>query len=132
MEQEKVHGSEELRAEAASYRCSACHGDKDWGLGHPIRGRAKSRSLSAAPAVASTREFRYQASSGPAWALRHVRGGRARCHSSQRAPPRAHTLRKVEARGWGPCAVSVTGAARCSTGSGAGVGVPGGLRQCRP
>ncbi|XP_068394804.1 NAD kinase isoform X3 [Eschrichtius robustus] len=58
MEQEKVHGSEELRAEAASYRCSACHGDEDWGLGHPIRGRAKSRSLSAAPAVASTREFR--------------------------------------------------------------------------
>ncbi|XP_061041111.1 NAD kinase isoform X3 [Eubalaena glacialis] len=58
MEQEKVHGSEELRAEAASYRCSACHGDEDWGLGHPIRGRAKSRSLSAAPALASTREFR--------------------------------------------------------------------------
>ncbi|XP_022454032.1 NAD kinase isoform X2 [Delphinapterus leucas] len=58
MEQETVSGSAELRAEAASYRCSACHGDEDWGLGHPIRGRAKSRSLSAAPALASTREFR--------------------------------------------------------------------------
>ncbi|XP_066875318.1 NAD kinase isoform X5 [Kogia breviceps] len=58
MEQEKVNGSEQLRAEAASYRCSACHADEDRGLGHPIRGRAKSRSLSAAPALASTREFR--------------------------------------------------------------------------
>ncbi|XP_020953141.1 NAD kinase isoform X3 [Sus scrofa] len=58
MEQEKVNGSKELSADAASYRCSACHGDEDWALGHPIRGRAKSRSLSASPALASTREFR--------------------------------------------------------------------------
>ncbi|EPY86802.1 hypothetical protein CB1_000298003 [Camelus ferus] len=58
MEQEKVNESKELSADAASYRCSACHGDEDWGLGHPIRGRAKSRSLSASPALASTREFR--------------------------------------------------------------------------
>uniref|UniRef100_A0A8D1UKN3 NAD(+) kinase n=1 Tax=Sus scrofa TaxID=9823 RepID=A0A8D1UKN3_PIG len=58
MEQEKVNGSKELSADATSYRCSACHGDEDWALGHPIRGRAKSRSLSASPALASTREFR--------------------------------------------------------------------------
>uniref|UniRef100_F6TJK7 NAD kinase n=1 Tax=Equus caballus TaxID=9796 RepID=F6TJK7_HORSE len=50
--------SKELSADAASYRCSACHGDEDWGLSHPMRGRAKSRSLSAAPAPASTKEFR--------------------------------------------------------------------------
>nr|XP_015093804.1 NAD kinase isoform X2 [Vicugna pacos] len=58
MEQEKVNESKELSADAASYCCSACHGDEDWGPGHPIRGRAKSRSLSASPALASTREFR--------------------------------------------------------------------------
>lgn len=121
MEQETVSGSAELRAEAASYRCSACHGDEDWGLGHPTRGRAKSRSLSAAPALASTREFRYQASSGPAWALRHARGGRSCCHSSQRAPPatvpaRCARLRRV-------------GGARLPS---AALGGPDGLRQCRP
>lgn len=48
-------------ADPASYRCSACHGDEDWGPNHPIRGRAKSRSLSASPALASTKEFRYKA-----------------------------------------------------------------------
>ncbi|XP_044625407.1 NAD kinase isoform X3 [Equus asinus] len=58
VEQEKVNMSKELSADAASYRCSACHGDEDWGLSHPMRGRAKSRSLSAAPAPASTKEFR--------------------------------------------------------------------------
>ncbi|MXQ81775.1 hypothetical protein E5288_WYG005034 [Bos mutus] len=58
MEQEKVNGNKEPSAEASSYRCSACHGDEDWGLGHPLRGRAKSRSLSAAPVLASAREFR--------------------------------------------------------------------------
>lgn len=76
MEQEKVNGSKELSADATSYRCSACHGDEDWALGHPIRGRAKSRSLSASPALASTREFRYKASSGPRRrSLRHPGGG---------------------------------------------------------
>lgn len=33
--------------QASSYRCSACHGDEDWGPGHPLRGPLKSRSLSA-------------------------------------------------------------------------------------
>lgn len=60
MEQEKVNMSKALSAESASYRCSACHGDEDWGPNHPIRGRAKSRSLSASPALASTKEFRYE------------------------------------------------------------------------
>ncbi|OWK08318.1 hypothetical protein Celaphus_00011048 [Cervus elaphus hippelaphus] len=58
MEQEKVNGNKDPSAEASSYRCSACHGDEDWGPGHPLRGRAKSRSLSAAPVLASAREFR--------------------------------------------------------------------------
>ncbi|XP_019514104.1 PREDICTED: NAD kinase [Hipposideros armiger] len=58
MEQEKVNVRKGLSADAASYRCSACHGDEDWVLGTPIRGRAKSRSLSASPALASTKEFR--------------------------------------------------------------------------
>ncbi|XP_052509804.1 NAD kinase isoform X4 [Budorcas taxicolor] len=58
MEQEKVNGNKEPCAEASSYRCSACHGDEDWGPGHPLRGRSKSRSLSAAPVLASAREFR--------------------------------------------------------------------------
>lgn len=56
--QEKVNMSKALSSDSASYRCSACHGDEDWGPNHPIRGRAKSRSLSASPALASTKEFR--------------------------------------------------------------------------
>ncbi|XP_032969569.1 NAD kinase isoform X2 [Rhinolophus ferrumequinum] len=58
MEQEKVNMRKGLSADAASYRCSACRGDEDGVLGAPIRGRAKSRSLSASPALASTKEFR--------------------------------------------------------------------------
>ncbi|XP_069320806.1 NAD kinase isoform X2 [Eulemur rufifrons] len=58
MEQEKMHVSKELCAESAAYCCSACHGDETWSYGHPIRGRAKSRSLSASPAPGSTKEFR--------------------------------------------------------------------------
>lgn len=63
MEPEKVSARRGLSADTASYRCAACHGDEDPALGHPIpiRGRAKSRSLSAAPALASTKEFRYGA-----------------------------------------------------------------------
>ncbi|XP_078001889.1 NAD kinase isoform X3 [Phascolarctos cinereus] len=58
MEQEKISLSKELNPDSASYRCSACHGDEDWSYGNPIRGRAKSRSLSASPALGSTKEFR--------------------------------------------------------------------------
>ncbi|XP_043846379.1 NAD kinase isoform X2 [Dromiciops gliroides] len=58
MEQEKISLSKELNPDSASFRCSACHGDEDWSYGNPIRGRAKSRSLSASPALGSTKEFR--------------------------------------------------------------------------
>ncbi|XP_055984419.1 NAD kinase isoform X1 [Sorex fumeus] len=58
MEREHVGGSKELGVAAPLYRCSACNGDEDWGLSHPIRGRAKSRSLSASPALAGNKEFR--------------------------------------------------------------------------
>lgn len=59
-EQEKVTRRKGLSADATLYRCAACHGDEDWVLGAPIRGRAKARSLSASPALASTKEFRYE------------------------------------------------------------------------
>lgn len=58
MERERVGGCKELGTATASYRCSACNGGEDWGLGHPIRGRTKSRSLSASSALAGNKEFR--------------------------------------------------------------------------
>ncbi|CAH7448874.1 NAD kinase [Phodopus roborovskii] len=58
MEQEKMNVNKELSSDSASYHCSACHGDETWSYNHPIRGRAKSRSLSASPALGSTKEFR--------------------------------------------------------------------------
>ncbi|XP_064228036.1 NAD kinase isoform X1 [Aotus nancymaae] len=58
MEQENMTVNKELSPGAAAYGCSACHGDETWSYSHPIRGRAKSRSLSASPALGSTREFR--------------------------------------------------------------------------
>ncbi|XP_053431380.1 NAD kinase isoform X1 [Nycticebus coucang] len=58
MEQEKMPVNKELCPDSATYCCSACHGDEAWSYGHPIRGRAKSRSLSASPAPGSTKEFR--------------------------------------------------------------------------
>ncbi|XP_004695335.1 PREDICTED: NAD kinase [Condylura cristata] len=48
MEQESFSPSPELSSGPAPDRCSACHGDEDWG-----RGRPKARSLSA-----GTKEFR--------------------------------------------------------------------------
>lgn len=60
MEQDRVSVSQGLGTDSASYHCSACHGNEDWGPSHPFRGRAKSRSLSASPATASTKEFRYE------------------------------------------------------------------------
>nr|XP_044998300.1 NAD kinase-like [Jaculus jaculus] len=58
VEQEKMNLSKELSPDSASYRCSACHGDETWSYHHPIWGRAKSQSLSASPALGSTKEFR--------------------------------------------------------------------------
>ncbi|XP_020027017.1 NAD kinase isoform X1 [Castor canadensis] len=58
MEQEKMNVSKELSPDSASFCCSACHGDETWSYSHPIRGRAKSRSLSASPALGTPKEFR--------------------------------------------------------------------------
>ncbi|KAM9686992.1 NAD kinase isoform 1-T3 [Trichechus inunguis] len=58
MEQDKNSLSRELSPDLAPYCCAACHVDEDWSHSHPIRGRAKSRSLSASPALGSTKEFR--------------------------------------------------------------------------
>ncbi|XP_063091360.1 NAD kinase isoform X2 [Cavia porcellus] len=58
MEQEKVHMSKEPGPDTAAYGCPACQGEESWSCRHPVRGRAKSRSLSASPALGSTKEFR--------------------------------------------------------------------------
>ncbi|XP_037355553.1 NAD kinase [Talpa occidentalis] len=58
MEPEPVSLSRELSAGPAPDRCSACHGDEDWGPDHSMRRRPKARSLSAAPALAGAKEFR--------------------------------------------------------------------------
>ncbi|KAJ6658859.1 hypothetical protein lerEdw1_019782 [Lerista edwardsae] len=47
-------------SESACYQCSACHADEEWSCTNSIRGRAKTRSLSASPAMGSTKEFRKQ------------------------------------------------------------------------
>ncbi|XP_069893200.1 NAD kinase isoform X1 [Dipodomys merriami] len=57
MEHEKMSVSKELSPDSA-FCCAACHGDETWSPSHPLRGRAKSRSLSASPAPGSTKEFR--------------------------------------------------------------------------
>uniref|UniRef100_A0A8D0GPW7 NAD kinase n=1 Tax=Sphenodon punctatus TaxID=8508 RepID=A0A8D0GPW7_SPHPU len=59
MEQEKLDiTKEEMSSDSACFHCSACHDDEEWSCTNPIRGRAKSRSLSASPALGSTKEFR--------------------------------------------------------------------------
>ncbi|XP_069903454.1 NAD kinase isoform X3 [Oryctolagus cuniculus] len=59
MEQENINGNKELSPDSTTYHCSVCHGDETWGHGLPIRGRTKSCSLSASPALGSTKEFRH-------------------------------------------------------------------------
>ncbi|XP_006642141.2 NAD kinase isoform X1 [Lepisosteus oculatus] len=44
--------------EPAGYCCTACDGGEQPGRGNPIRGRPKSRSLSASPALGSSSDFR--------------------------------------------------------------------------
>ncbi|XP_004863881.1 NAD kinase isoform X2 [Heterocephalus glaber] len=58
MEQAKVNMSKELGPDTAAYCCPECRGDESWSCKHLVRGRAKSRSLSASPALGSTKEFR--------------------------------------------------------------------------
>lgn len=72
MEPEKVNVRRGLSADTSSYRCATCHGDEDALMGHPIRGRAKSRSLSASPALASTKEFRYDGPPRPSTSQLHA------------------------------------------------------------
>ncbi|XP_048206041.1 NAD kinase [Perognathus longimembris pacificus] len=57
-EHEKMSVRKELSPDSASFCCAACHGDEPWSPSRPLRGRAKSRSLSASPALGSTKEFR--------------------------------------------------------------------------
>ncbi|XP_025067373.1 NAD kinase isoform X3 [Alligator sinensis] len=58
IEPEKFHSSRDEVSSETAYHCSACHDDEEWSCANPIRGRAKSRSLSASPALGSTKEFR--------------------------------------------------------------------------
>ncbi|NWW40726.1 NADK kinase, partial [Panurus biarmicus] len=56
MSREKLCASKADGSSDSAYHCSACHDDEEWGS--TSRGRAKSRSLSASPALGSTKEFR--------------------------------------------------------------------------
>lgn len=56
-EQENLCISKDDESSESAFHCSACH-DQDWSCANPIRGRAKTRSLSASPALGSTKEFR--------------------------------------------------------------------------
>ncbi|XP_025906723.1 NAD kinase isoform X1 [Nothoprocta perdicaria] len=56
MNQEKLCTNKADASSESAYHCSACHDDEEWGSSS--RGRAKSRSLSASPALGSTKEFR--------------------------------------------------------------------------
>ncbi|XP_067423287.1 NAD kinase isoform X2 [Emydura macquarii macquarii] len=58
MEQGKLCISKDDVSSESAYHCSTCHDDEEWRCANPIRGRAKSRSLSASPALGSTKEFR--------------------------------------------------------------------------
>uniref|UniRef100_A0A8C8RGA6 NAD kinase n=1 Tax=Pelusios castaneus TaxID=367368 RepID=A0A8C8RGA6_9SAUR len=58
LEQEKFCISKDDVSSESAYHCSACHDDEEWSCPNPFRGRAKSRSLSASPALGSTKEFR--------------------------------------------------------------------------
>ncbi|TFK13894.1 transcription factor E2F2 [Platysternon megacephalum] len=57
-EQENLCISKDDESSESAFHCSACHDDEDWSCANPIRGRAKTRSLSASPALGSTKEFR--------------------------------------------------------------------------
>ncbi|CAM2104534.1 NAD kinase isoform X1 [Caretta caretta] len=57
-EQENFCISKDDESAESAFHCSACHDDDEWSCANPIRGRAKTRSLSASPALGSTKEFR--------------------------------------------------------------------------
>ncbi|NWX89253.1 NADK kinase, partial [Nothoprocta ornata] len=56
MNREKLCTNKADASSESAYHCSACNDDEEWGSSS--RGRAKSRSLSASPALGSTKEFR--------------------------------------------------------------------------
>uniref|UniRef100_A0A8D0F047 NAD(+) kinase n=1 Tax=Strix occidentalis caurina TaxID=311401 RepID=A0A8D0F047_STROC len=56
MNREKLCTSKADVSSDSTYHCSTCHDDEEWS--NTSRGRAKSRSLSASPALGSTKEFR--------------------------------------------------------------------------
>ncbi|XP_014799416.1 PREDICTED: NAD kinase isoform X1 [Calidris pugnax] len=56
MNREKLCPSKADGSSDSAYHCSTCHDDEEWS--NTSRGRAKSRSLSASPALGSTKEFR--------------------------------------------------------------------------
>ncbi|NWR85251.1 NADK kinase, partial [Furnarius figulus] len=56
MSREKLCASKAEGSSDSGYHCSACPDDEEWG--NTSRGRSKSRSLSASPALGSTKEFR--------------------------------------------------------------------------
>ncbi|XP_032635940.1 NAD kinase isoform X1 [Chelonoidis abingdonii] len=57
-EQENLCIGKDDESSESAFHCSACHDDQDWSCANPIRGRAKTRSLSSSPALGSTKEFR--------------------------------------------------------------------------
>ncbi|CAM5166970.1 unnamed protein product [Eretmochelys imbricata] len=57
-DQENFCISKDDESAESAFHCSACHDDEEWSCANPIRGRAKTRSLSASPALGSTKEFR--------------------------------------------------------------------------
>ncbi|KAM7139398.1 NAD kinase isoform 1-T1 [Macrochelys suwanniensis] len=57
-ERENLCISKDDESSESAFHCSACHDDDEWSCANPIRGRAKTRSLSASPALGSTKEFR--------------------------------------------------------------------------
>nr|XP_033778044.1 NAD kinase isoform X2 [Geotrypetes seraphini] len=50
--------TQDAGSECATFGFSPCNCEEDWRRGNPIRGRAKSRSLSVSPGTGSTKEFR--------------------------------------------------------------------------
>ncbi|ETE60377.1 Guanine nucleotide-binding protein G(I)/G(S)/G(T) subunit beta-1, partial [Ophiophagus hannah] len=50
---------EDLSPSTMCYQCPTCHADEEWSCTNSLRGRTKTRSLSASPALGSTKEFRY-------------------------------------------------------------------------
>lgn len=51
---------EDLNPSPMCYQCPTCHADEERSCTNSLRGRTKTRSLSASPALGSTKEFRYR------------------------------------------------------------------------